>query len=437
MFLRLLYFFLRILCTIFAHVFYRITFFNKENLLLPKGPCIMTVNHPNTLMDVITTAPFVNRNTHFLANASLFINPILNWLFRKLWCIPIKRKKDEDSKVKNEDSFEECDNFLSNGGLLFIAPEGSSKHERHIRDFRPGTAIIAFRAEEKNNFNLGLKICPIGLTYERPWQFRSRMYVQAGKPIRIADYQSIYESKPEEAIEQLTLELEQQTRIMTVDTDNPNHDRMLGVVEKIDAAVYYEKYHRWPHSIQRFDNAQRRCHQLREIENSNQNALSTLQTSLTEYSNLINQYEISENALAISKYPLAVILKIFLIVIGIPLFLTGLVLNIVPFVLTEVVWRSLRYPDYEATVRIVVGGLLFFPICYGLGSHIVCEYLNLPYFGILFWIISVLMGIFAYNYFKNLKLLLKIVTVLSLSKEQLTLLLQKRKDILEELKIPN
>ena len=107
-----------------------------------------------------------NRQVAFLANASLFASSFANW-FLSQYCVPIQRKTDVANKnVDNDKSFERCDAFLSNGGCLYIAPEGTSDMERRLRPIKTGTARIALSAEAKNAFQLGLKIIPVGLTYD-------------------------------------------------------------------------------------------------------------------------------------------------------------------------------------------------------------------------------------------------------------------------------
>ena len=43
----------------------------------PTGPVLLCVNHPNNLIDSLLVSATLPRKVHYLANASLFRNPIL------------------------------------------------------------------------------------------------------------------------------------------------------------------------------------------------------------------------------------------------------------------------------------------------------------------------------------------------------------------------
>ena len=99
MFLNLLYDFFKVLILIVLRVFYPFTtVINKKGFKFD-NPTIVVSNHPNTLLDAIGVAARVRKRVFFLANASLFSNPIANWLLNRLYCIPIMRKKDASKKV--------------------------------------------------------------------------------------------------------------------------------------------------------------------------------------------------------------------------------------------------------------------------------------------------------------------------------------------------
>ncbi|MCY7330088.1 MAG: 1-acyl-sn-glycerol-3-phosphate acyltransferase, partial [Saprospiraceae bacterium] len=177
-FLRLIYFFLRVLAWLSGHLFYRQRLvFGRPYLQDFHGPAIVISNHPSTLMDILNVGEPVPKEMFFLANYGLFKNPVSNWILSRLYCIPIKRKEDvEEGEVRNNDSaFEKSFQHLEKQGILYIAPEGYSWMNRWVREFRTGTARIAFGAESRNNWQLGLKIYPVGLTYSAANLFRSTL----------------------------------------------------------------------------------------------------------------------------------------------------------------------------------------------------------------------------------------------------------------------
>ena len=65
---------------------------------------------------------------------------------------------------------------------------------------KTGVAIIALGAEAKYNFELDLSIVPIGLNYSNPHNFKSDVFVNIGKPIKVSDYKDIYLKDPKEGV---------------------------------------------------------------------------------------------------------------------------------------------------------------------------------------------------------------------------------------------
>lgn len=203
--LYLIYFLVKNLVRFATWFYYARVTVTGERHHRSKNPCILVSNHPSTLLDPLNVAIKVSAEVKFLANASLFKNPVADWLLRQLYCIPIERYQDTGGKpLNNAESFEQASNFLSKKGCLYVAPEGSSFVERKLRKIKTGTARIAFDAEKRNNWQLGLTILPIGLEYSDPTKFRSELVVQFGKPIRVADFREDYEADPVNGVYCLT-----------------------------------------------------------------------------------------------------------------------------------------------------------------------------------------------------------------------------------------
>ena len=85
---------------------------------------------------------------------------------------------------------EECVDWLENGGWLGVFPEGTSGlGPRHL-PFKSGAPRIALRHLQDG---LPLTVLPLGIHYERPWAFRSRVEVVIGPRVsldQLADIES-------------------------------------------------------------------------------------------------------------------------------------------------------------------------------------------------------------------------------------------------------
>ncbi|MEZ4988287.1 MAG: 1-acyl-sn-glycerol-3-phosphate acyltransferase [Saprospiraceae bacterium] len=90
-FLWVLYHVFKVLAHLYQLVYYPATRFRNKRNLRFKGPGIIVSNHPNALVDPIQVASRTPRQTFFLANSSLFKNPVAGFLLNHLYCIPIQR----------------------------------------------------------------------------------------------------------------------------------------------------------------------------------------------------------------------------------------------------------------------------------------------------------------------------------------------------------
>jgi glycerol-3-phosphate O-acyltransferase / dihydroxyacetone phosphate acyltransferase len=230
----LIYNFCKLLIWAGIRVYYDERTVVNENQALIKGPCIVVSNHPSTVLDPFNAVVYLPRNVHFLANASLFKNKVLAWLLNHLFCIPVERFKDTGGRpLNNRTSFVRANRHLSGGGSMYIAPEGSSYVERRLRKLKTGVARIAFDAESENNFQLGLRILPVGLNYSNPTKFRSRLLTVYGEPVRVAGFRKDYEGDRIKAIRKLTAHLEEKLQPLLINTKDEAEDALLAHLETI------------------------------------------------------------------------------------------------------------------------------------------------------------------------------------------------------------
>lgn len=234
-FLRLIYLFLRVLVWFGVTVFYRRRLVLGREHLRFDGPAIVIANHPSTLMDVLNPALEIRQEMFFLANYGLFRHPVMNWLLRRLYCIPVMRKEDvrDGEGRNNEEAFEQSFQHLEKNGILFIAPEGTSWMNRFVRPLKTGTARIALGAEARNDWNLDVKIIPAGLSYSAPHLFRSDVVVQFGAPVYAREWAERYTNNHHEAIESLTQYLEDQLKILSIHTRDEAGEQLITRLEEV------------------------------------------------------------------------------------------------------------------------------------------------------------------------------------------------------------
>lgn len=373
--MHIVYQFLKALVQLVLWIFYpKVTVVNRERLDFDY-PAIVVSNHPNTLMDPLHSASRIKKQVAFLINAGMVSTPFTNWFFNTFYCIPIKRKQDTgENGVNNEDSFVRCDEFLGNGGCLFIAPEGSSFMERHLRDLKTGTARIALSAENKKDFQLGLKILPIGLNYEESNRFRSSVLVRVGEPIEVKDFEASFHQADFETARQLTDRLEAEMRDLIIDVNGEEEEQLVRRLEELqqnDQPLSPEKH------FQRTKKMIDRLHQIKEHSSATFEALST---KLKAYFQALEQLKTSDWVVAGAKSStLALSVKFLLLVLGFPLFLFGWINNYLPAKIPALLVKKLKlYVGYGATVK-AISGMLTFPIFYFLQYKLVGNWLDSPW----------------------------------------------------------
>ena len=368
--LYVIYQYLKLLTKISFRVFYpNATLINLERLRY-RGGSILVSNHPNTLLDPLNAACRVPKVVHFLANAGLFQTPLSNWFFSTFFCIPVERPEDTKGKpINNANAFRKSQSFISDGGCLFIAPEGGSYVGRRIRPFKTGTARILLGAAAQQNFENDLRILPVALSYDNPDQFRSHMTVNAAPPILAKDYAGLYQEDKMKAARKLTKDLEQIIRDHAIDTKDEEEDQIVLRAEELlqnsaplDGTAHFHRTKLWIRGLRQ---------QAAEAPEAYQ-AYTKLQK---QYWSALENVKTTDKGLSSSLS----IPSIFLLAIGAPIAFYGWLNNIVAAYIPKIVCDKLDlYEGYRATVKVLCG-LLSFPILYTLQTILATSFLDIPW----------------------------------------------------------
>lgn len=391
-FLLLLYYGFRALVLVLQAIYFPFTTFRNRERLDFKGPGIVISNHPNTMVDPLNVISRTPRQSFFLANASMFKNPVVGFILRYLYCIPIIRPgKDQGvKKVSNHKSFAASYDHLSGGGVIFIAPEGGSELERRLRPFKTGTARIALGAEAENGFSLNLHIYPVGLTYEQPTHCGSRLYMEAGQPIRVADWQEAYEKDEIEAAKDLTEYLENQNRQLLIHTDDQEQDQLLYRLERI-------LQHDQPLPVdEHYDRTQRLLAQLKGLAAEQPTAYQEIKATAASYREKLKAIKQTDRGISRKGKTLWTLP----ILLGWPLWLYGRINNFLPYELPRLFERKIQlYIGYRSTVKILAGAFTF-PLFYWLQYQLVQWLLGAPLAG--WYLLSLpVSGLLAWGYARH------------------------------------
>lgn len=195
-------------------------------------PVLLAVNHPNALVDALVVGRVIPRRLVLTAKSTLFRNPFAGALLKWVGVVPLRRARDETSPAqaidprRNEEAFRAVLDALARGRAALIFPEGISHDEPSLAPLRTGAARIALQGVKERAL-AGLRIVPVGITFERKERPRSRIHVLVGEPIVVAEWRARDEGQ---AVEELTAEIETRLRAVTLNfasTDDAARARAL------------------------------------------------------------------------------------------------------------------------------------------------------------------------------------------------------------------
>ena len=161
-----------------------------EHLEDSKGG-VFLINH-QSLLDPIIAAVLLRRPVSFLARDSLFRIPVLGWILRRTYVIPISREAARGGSIRT------AIERLDEGFIVGMFPEGTRSSGTDIRKFRPGFLAVIRRTEQPV-YPVGIagtdNCLPRGAWFVRP----GRVKVVYGAPLSPEETQQLHDSDRDDA----------------------------------------------------------------------------------------------------------------------------------------------------------------------------------------------------------------------------------------------
>lgn len=351
------------------------------------GPTLLCGNHPNTLIDPLIVGIHLDYQTYFLANATMWMNPVMRFMIDP-FCIPVARPQDrEKGATKGMDTdeiFNRTFSGLESGNKVYIAPEGASELERKLRRLKGGAASMALEAEKRNNWELGLRMIPACSNYESPTTCFSRVFVRYGEPIDLLPYREQYEKSAIRAIRGLTNELTERMQALLIQTKNKDEERTLRPIERAvqnEAPLTVGKHHY---------RTQRILDWLRALPEEEYTRRSEIATTYDQLLRQTGQLDIEFSGHPERKLHAGTLL-------GLPFYLYGLINHLPWLLLINGIWRALGIDrGYKATVQ-TLGSWLVLPILY-LVQTLIFNWVYPEGWGWLYLLSLPVSGLFALKY---------------------------------------
>jgi 1-acyl-sn-glycerol-3-phosphate acyltransferase len=360
--LYILYYFFKYLVRFTTWVYYAKISVTGEPHHRSRNPCILVSNHPSTMLDPLNVAIRVNAEIKFLANASLFRNPVASWLLRKLYCIPVERYQDTGGKpLDNAASFEQAENHLVEGGCIYVAPEGSSFVERRLRKVKTGTARIALAAMQRSGWTANINILPIGLNYSDPTRFRSELLTIFGDYIPVAKFREDYEADPVNAVHCLTEAIEEGIGKLIIDCEDGHQDELLHRLETI-----LQNERQLP-PLGAHDRSRKVLARLREWKASAPTDYEAFSQGVFAYFEKSKSLEITDRQVAAQPNGANAIA----LALSFPLFATGYLSHILPCFFTKKITDALNGDFHWVPTYKFTAGVVMYPLFIGLQAWLV------------------------------------------------------------------
>ena len=368
---------------------------NRKNLKR-KVPTLFVSNHPNTLLDPLIVALRMNKFVHFLINASLFKSPALAWFWRNSVGIKVERKEDTGGeKLNNAETFRFAENFLIGGGVLYIAPEGGSDIPRRLRKLKTGTGRIALSTANRMDFDGELEILPVGLNYTNQLNFRSKVFINVGKGIKISDYKEQYEEDNFQAALAITAEMDKQIRKLIIDTKDDEEDAFL---RKLEAICQTENKLSLGDA---HDRGKKLLEEWRRFLEEKKQVAFDFSKQVNQYFSFLEKNKTQDyvvKKIQQSNSKLIWLLRSIFLVIGFPVFLYGWINNFIPNFIPEFLKKKLGlHLAYTSAVR-SLSGILTYAIFYSLQIWLVKHFFDYNWVGLGYVASLIITGLFAWWY---------------------------------------
>jgi glycerol-3-phosphate O-acyltransferase / dihydroxyacetone phosphate acyltransferase len=402
----MLYHFLRFVILLMLRAFFGSIRLKGLEQVPRRGGLILAANHPSTFLDPLVVAAWLRRPVFFLANGGIFTSPLVKWLLRQLFMIPIYRKHDSaQAASKNQDSFSACYDLLRQGGCLVIFPEGSSEDERRLRPIKTGTARIALGAQAGQAQDLGIHLVCVGINYTNPRKFQSRLQVQYDLPLPTGAYAGAYAADPVQAVQALTNEIASRLSAMIVHTANDEVDDLVRDIEQVySTQLKAEQDLQAPETEQVFMVARQIAEAVHHFEATQPERVDGLQAQLKAYLGQLKTLGATDQLVA--QFAEADQLRAgklgdwLTLLAGFPLYLYSELHNFLPYRIPG--WAALRFVRdvvFRAPINLVLG-LVTFCLFYPLYWWVFRQLVPTPWWAVGLYAISLpLSGYFAFVYY--------------------------------------
>ncbi len=391
-----------------VRVFFRSVHVSGAENIPPKAPILLLSNHPNTFMDPIVIAVFLQRRVHFLAAGKWFNLPLGKWLFPKFNMIPVYRKVDDPTQMKrNEETFDTCFEHLEKNGMILIFPEGISTTERRIKHLKSGSARIALGAEARNDYKLGVKVVTVGLNYSAPDSFRSELHIKIDPPIDAAKYANSHKADAFKAVHELTNEVRDNLQKQVIAIDDEHVDVLVKNIEDIyKGRIAKELGISRRDKEEVFNLTKTMIEVVNHYTEKDPQRVKAVKKKIDDYMEELDRLGLNDGVVGGSGKKkslfLANVLNVFYVILGLPLYLYGLINNFIPYRIPGFIAKKyVERIEFRGPIM-MVAGIFSFSIFYTAQIWLAAVFLPNAWWALGYALSLPLSGAFTYYYWNRL-----------------------------------
>ncbi len=122
----------------FLYLYHRIQVIGMEKIPA-SGPLIVVGNHVSYL-DPVYIGAMLPRRIHFMAKQEIFRSSVMRFLLDLAGAFPVNREKPEIQTMRT------ALNYLKNGEVVGIFPEGGRRQENSFDELKQGAAYLAVKS---------------------------------------------------------------------------------------------------------------------------------------------------------------------------------------------------------------------------------------------------------------------------------------------------
>lgn len=344
-------------------LFYRHTHVSGLEHLSPDTPLLLTPNHQNAFMDAIVVACAIEQPMHSLTRASVFNKPAIANILKQLQMMPIYRIRNGiQSLAKNEAIFAHCVQLFQAHQTILIFPEGNHGIAKRLRRLTKGFSRIAFQAEADTNYQLGLKIVPVGLNYSDTAQARSDLYIRFGQPVSIADLLPLYQTEPQKAMAALRERIQKALAKEMVHISNEPFYETIDFLRRhhLSGDIFFKKSGKVDASTN-FEQEQQFIHQLEILAEQQPDTMQVIHEQVSQFQKALSKAKVKAKLLFQKPPSTAEAIQLLLIS---PIYAYGWLNHYGAFKVPQLfAHRLFKDPCFHASIKLAVG-LLSFPLFY-------------------------------------------------------------------------